>query len=198
MPRKAAESAPAPAAPSVNSRVLVAVGVVIALIIGFTLGRKNDGNGTSNPSGGSTTSVSLPTNMLEVALQFHNQGRLDDAVRAYNAVLSVDPTNKFAFYNLGVIAQGRQQYDVAIENYTKTLALDDTFNPARYNRGLAYRDTDKVDLAVTDLQGVIKADPKNASAMYNLGQIYIKQGRATEGSKLVTDALVINPGLAQG
>lgn len=182
-----------PGKPQVNSRILAVIAAVVVVVGAVAFFSR----------GGSTTTTtvatsSLPKTLLDVALQFHNEGRLDDAVRAYKAVLATDPVNKFAFYNLGVIAQARKQLADAIDYYDKTLALDEEFNPARYNRGLAYKDNGQVNLAIEDLRAVVAKDAQNASAMYNLGQILIKQGNTEEGAKLVADAVAINPQLAAG
>ena len=200
-PNLFAQENPGSTKPQINPKGL-AVLAVIAALVAFVALRGNDNSSTAN--GGASTTVagdgttSLPATLLDVALQFHNEGRLEDAVRAYKAVLATDPTNKFAFYNLGVIAQDKKDYAEAIVNYDKTLALDEAFNPARYNRGLAYRDSNQVDKAIADLRAVIAADKTNASAMYNLGQMLISQGNSAEGSQLVTDAVEMNPQLAAG
>lgn len=188
-----------------SNRAVIGVVALVIVVVAFLIGRGDGGSDTAVPGTGADTTLApgttvspeetMPSSMLDVALQFHNQGRLDDALRAYEAVLAVDPTNKFAFYNIGVIAQGREQYEAAIENYDKVLALDSNFNPALYNRGLVYRDTNQTDKAIADLEAVVTADPKNASAMWNLGKILVAEGRTDEGAKLIADALVINPAL---
>lgn len=175
---------------AVNWRLLALVVAGVAVVpSAYFFGRSS--NDSAVPNG----ATSLPGTMLDVALGFHNAGRLDDALQAYGAVLKSDPTNKFALYNIGVIKQQRGELDSAIERYSAVLAIDSAFNPARYNRGLAYRDSKRINLAIEDFSSVLKSDAKNASAMYNLGQIYIAQGRTVEGSTLVSRALEINPSL---
>lgn len=172
-----------------KSLVALVVAAIVIVPSAFFLGR------SSNDGAESNSATSLPASLLDVALGFHNSGRLDDALRSYAAVLKSDPTNKFALYNIGVIEQQRGNLKPAIERYSAVLAIDPAFNPARYNRGLAYRDSKVIELAIEDFSAVIKNDPKNASAMYNLGQVYISLGRTDEGSTLVARALEINPTL---
>jgi Tfp pilus assembly protein PilF len=53
---------------------------------------------------------------LNKGLQAHAAGKLDEASKDYHDVLTHDPQNKFALYNLGVIAQTQGQLGQA-ENY---------------------------------------------------------------------------------
>jgi hypothetical protein len=52
-------------------------------------------------------------------LQAHAAGKLDEATTAYFETLAKDSKNKFAFYNLGVIAQG-QGRAAAAESYYRS------------------------------------------------------------------------------
>src|SRR6202022_232347 len=53
-----------------------------------------------------------------------NAGRIDEAKKNYFAVLSVDPKNKFAFYNLGQIARIDGQLAIAEGYYRLSLETD--------------------------------------------------------------------------
>src|SRR5207245_9041559 len=59
------------------------------------------------------------------ALAAHAAGKLDEAVTAYYQTLEKDPKNKFAFYNLGEIAQ-RQNRMAAAESFYR-LALQHAY-----------------------------------------------------------------------
>lgn len=195
------ENATPSASKSVNPWLILAV--VLALALGFALGNRDNSTDVAGSGGQGSPSTmasdsSMPATLLDVALQFHKEGKIEEAVKAYNAVLQIEPANKFALYNIGVIKQGQNDLVVAIDYYTKALDSDSQFQPARYNRGLAYRDSQQSDLAVADLQAVVKADPKNASAMYNLGNLLVSIGRTDEGGQLLADALTLNPSLANG
>ena len=48
-------------------------------------------------------------------------------------MLKLDPTNKYAFYNLGYIAQTQGDKGGAETQYNKTLAIDAKYDPALYN-----------------------------------------------------------------
>ena len=56
---------------------------------------------------------------LESALEVHARGRLEEAVRLYQQVFALDPENKFAYYNLGLVDQTEGRTDAAAANYTE-------------------------------------------------------------------------------
>src|SRR5207245_7598302 len=73
------------------------------------------GNAPANESAADT---------LNRALQLHLQGKLDEATSAYYLALSKDPGNKFAFYNLGLIAQTHNTPTIAESFYRIAIDID--------------------------------------------------------------------------
>ena len=181
-----------------NPKVLIAVGAVILVLIiggaGYMLGRSsNDSGGTAGSSKSSVTT--LPSDMLGVALQLHQNGQLDQAVKAYESVLQTDQNNAYALYNLGQIAQTRGDNAAAIAFYDKALASDPTLNFVVYNRSLAYRDTGRNEEAIAGLRQVVAADPTSVGGLYNLGNLLISAGEVGEGTSLVDQAIALDPSL---
>lgn len=136
-----------------------------------------------------------PAKLLAVALQLHQSGDLKAAEQAYQAVLAAKPDDEFALYNLGLIKQTNGDLAGAIDLYTKALAIDGSMVSALYNRGLAYRDAGKTKEGIADLQAVVAADPQRAPALFNLGNMLIAEGNVDAGTKLVDQAVTIDPSL---
>src|SRR5213594_3711189 len=82
---------------------------------------------------------------LNRGLTAHTAGRLDEAVAAYFETLSKDPKNKFAFYNLGQIAQSQNRLPAA---------------EAYYNLGLLLRAAGDTAGAQQELATAQRLDPK--------------------------------------
>lgn len=61
--------------------------------------------------------------MLAQALQLHSQGQSKEAQRLFNRVLSMDPHNVDAYYNLGAIAEQGGSLEDALRNYQKALDI---------------------------------------------------------------------------
>ena len=182
-----------------NTRVLAIVGLLVVLVaIGagaYLLGRSSNDSNSGAAGSKSSSSTTLPTDMLGVALQLHQNGQLDQAVKAYESVLQTDPKNAYALYNLGQISQTRGDNTKAIVYYNDSLKSDPTLTFVVYNRSLAYRDTGQVDQAIAGLREVIKADPNSVGGLYNLGNLLIASGNVEEGTKLVDQAIKLDPTL---
>lgn len=184
-PPPAAGDAAAPSGPSKRDLLIggAVVAAILLILVAFLVVR-SDGSGTK---AGSSTTVSLPKDMLQLGIEYQQAGKLDDAKKAYNAVLLTDPTNKFALYNLGLVAQTQGDNTAALRYYDQALAQDPKMDTAIYNRALALRDLGRLDEAVIAFRGLL-AQGESVGVLYNLGNILISQGKAAEGAALVARA----------
>ncbi|HJS25753.1 MAG TPA: tetratricopeptide repeat protein, partial [Actinomycetota bacterium] len=55
--------------------------------------------------------------------------------RLYQQLLALDPENKFAYYNLGLIDQTQGRTDAAAANYTEALTIDPGFRASAVHPG---------------------------------------------------------------
>jgi tetratricopeptide (TPR) repeat protein len=123
---------------------------------------------------------------LSRGLQAHTAGKFDEATAAYFETLAKDPKNKFAFYNLGVIAQGAQDQKraAAAEAYYRlALEQDPTMASALFNlailRGNVGANQDAADL----YRRVIAVEPNNAAAHFNFGLVLRFLGQTAEAQQ---------------
>ena len=194
---------------TIASILTVVAPTVIAAIAGFAIGRTTaPSTKPPRPSIGAvatsaTTVAKSPTAattttdaLLQSALALHAAGKLDQASAAYNEVLAKDPKNKYAFYNLGQIAQSSGKLDEAITQYKQSLAQDPNYFPALYNVGLAYAAKGDHPTAIDSLRKALVIQPTSAGAMFNLGTLLSADGKGDEGTKLIADAIAIDPSLA--
>jgi tetratricopeptide (TPR) repeat protein len=126
-------------------------------------------------------------------LQAKYQDR-DGAARTYRRVLELDPDNKLAWYNLGVIAQQDGKTADARLAYEKALKVDPSFESALFNEALLLRSSEP-DRAAGLLKRAISANPKAATAYLHLGQILAKQHRDDEARDAFRRALAADPSL---
>src|SRR5262245_19306336 len=61
---------------------------------------------------------------IENAAALHRAGRLDEAIRSYNAVLAERPDHVPAWVNLGVALKARNRLEAAAACYRRATALD--------------------------------------------------------------------------
>lgn len=170
---------------------VVVVGLIL-LVGAFLIGRSAGSNSSSSKNNASNVEQG---DQLSAALALHQAGKLDAAAAGYRAVLASEPNNKYAFYNLGLIAQTNSNYPTALEYYDQALKVDQNFQPAVYNRSLVLRDLGRIDEAIVELRKVVAADPKSVGGLYNLGVLLIAQGNAQEGTRLVNEAIELDPSL---
>lgn len=196
--------------PRVIVSVLVGAGVIIAAAGGFLAGRATAPEATGSKSGTGTTSIVTATvtpdvtattvadpnaDLLSQALTLHQAGKIDEASALYQEILTKDPNNKYALFNLGQIAHTKKDYATAIERYNAALVVDPQFVSALYNGGLAYASNGDRANAIALLTKLIQIEPNNAPALFNLGTVLIADGKADEGSAYLEKAYQVDPSL---
>jgi tetratricopeptide (TPR) repeat protein len=131
---------------------------------------------------------------LDRGLKAHADGRIDEAAEAYQEVLSIDPNNKYAHYNLGLMDHQAGRSDAAEAKYRLALSYDPDFVPAMFN--LAILRTAESPAEAEDLyRHVIEVQPDHAPAHLNLGFLLISLGRQDEGQALIDQAVLLDPTL---
>jgi len=126
--------------------------------------------------------------ILQEGLAAHSSGDLAKAEADYRRVLVLDPSNKFAYYNLGLIAQSQGDPLAAEQNYRIVLGIDPEFAPALYNLAIIRTDAGAKDEAI-DLY-------RRAAAHLNLGLLLIGEGQQAAGQSELDLAVQLDPDLA--
>ena len=134
---------------------------------------------------------------LREALTAHADGDLDKAEELYRETLRLDPQNKFAYYNLGVIAQTQGDSERAISSYRDAIDIDPDFVPALFNLAILATETGDAHDAVGLYSHIVEVAPDDANAHLNLGFLLIDQGRAERGQRELDEAVRLDPSLAE-
>lgn len=77
-----------------------------------------------NSSNDSTDNTPDSTTALADAMQLYQAGKLPQAEAAFRKILASDPNNGDAYYNLGVIAEGKGDLNGALSNYRSALNIN--------------------------------------------------------------------------
>jgi Tfp pilus assembly protein PilF len=143
--------------------------------------------------------------ILQQGLEAQAAGDLATAEDAYLRVIQLDPQNKFAYYNLGVIEQSRGELPAAESHYRTTLGLDPDFVPALFNLAILRTEASFADEAATLYEHLIDVTPIEtassediklvAAAHLNLGFVLIEQGHERRGQKELDEAVRLDPSL---
>ncbi len=119
-------------------------------------------------------------NLLDVAIQHQNEGRLREAERCYNKVIRIDPKQPLALHMLGVIALQVNKNDVAVALIKKALAIKPDFADAYSNLGVAHKRLGNLDAAAASYRKAIGIKPDYSEAHSNLGNALSDFGKMDE------------------
>lgn len=113
---------------------------------------------------------------------YANTNQQDRAIAEYRNVIAQNPqntvSNATAYTLIGMLEDGRGNYDAAAENYRKALEMDENNVLAANNLAWLYAAHGKgnLDEAVRLAQGVVQKNPDEAGFVDTLGWVYYKKG----------------------
>ena len=110
------------------------------------------------------------------AVQRHQAGDLEGAIREYQAFLALRPERVDARSNLGVVFSRLGRYADAIEQYKRALTLDGRNHAIRFNLAVAYYKTANLLSASKELTAIVAAQPENRNALYLLADCHLRMG----------------------
>ena len=101
-----------------------------------------------------------PDKSFARAIQLHESGDIEGAIRGYEAILASHPARADVRSNLGAAYSRLGRYEDAIEQYKRALALDTRNQTIRFNLALAYYKAAWFAEAANELNQFIAASPK--------------------------------------
>ena len=125
------------------------------------------------------------------------QGKLEEAIEAYNKALAIKPDFAEAYYNIGSALQEQGKLEEAIEAYNKALAIKPDFAEAYYNIGSALQEQGKLDLAVEAYRKFLFIKPDYVDAYINMGSVLQEQGKLDEAIEAYKKAISLKPDFAE-
>jgi tetratricopeptide (TPR) repeat protein len=167
------------------------VAVVLPVILAFAAAC---GGGGSNAP---TKPADPAADALARGIAAQNANKLDEAAKDYFEVLSVDPKNKFAFYNLGQIAKNQNRLQIAEGYYRSALEIDPNYGPALFGVGYVRQQFNAIQEAIDFYTKDVAIEPTNAAAHYNLGILLRIQGKTAQGDAEIARAIQLDPKLPQ-
>ena len=145
-----------------------------------------------NPPGGSPAPDSSFQNYAQSAAAARDAGQIDDALRAYQAALKIDPSWQEGWWNLGTILYDRDRYAEAIPAFRTLAELAPQASPAWTFLGLCEFETKDYANAVEHLTkgealgGVDDAEIARV-AKYHLALLLIRSGEFDHANAVLRD-----------
>ena len=165
------------------------VGIAIAFIALVVVLLVSSGSGGANPeatTAQATTDVSGDgafagidrtdtTALMRRGKDLYDQGRFEDAARAYKEVIRLKPDNQAAQSNLGSANFRLQRLDEALTSFREAVRLNPNDAEARQNLGAGLAALGSFDDAIKEYLQAVSMKPDLAQAHYSLGVLYQEQ-----------------------
>jgi len=132
---------------------------------------------------------------LQIAIEHHQKGNLQQAEDLYREILKIQPDNFYAIQYLGVLYIQRGNLDLAIEYIEKALQVNSSDSHGYYNLGIALQGKGRLDDAITSYQKAIQLNPSNYDAYVNLGIVFKEKGQLDDAITYYQKALQLKPDL---
>jgi tetratricopeptide (TPR) repeat protein len=133
---------------------------------------------------------------FQTALQYYQEGRLDDAAAVCREILSIQPNYPDAVHLLAMLYYQFQEYTLAVSYLEKALQLDPNDFYAFFLLGTIFQEQGDLEKAATCFQRTIEINPSFADAYYNLAIILEKTDQFEKALVSYEKALALNPNAA--
>jgi tetratricopeptide (TPR) repeat protein len=136
------------------------------------------------------------TSLLQTGLTQTGKKNWSAATTTFKKVLAINPTNVYADYDLGWIAQTRGNSSEAISYYTKCLAANAAYTPAMYNEAILLESAHPQQ-AIAMYQKIVRVDSKASSAYLRMALVQAEQGDTAAAKANDAKAVSIDPALSK-
>src|SRR5581483_8615718 len=130
---------------------------------------------------------------IDLALEHHRAGRLNQAEQIYRQVLGAEPKNAWALQLLGMIAHQVGNSKLAIELIQRAIAIDPSPPDFHNNLGEILRVNGRLDEAEQCFGRCLSIEPNFAAALNNLGELYRERGELERASEYYRRAIALEP-----
>jgi tetratricopeptide (TPR) repeat protein len=129
----------------------------------------------------------------EQAVQYFHEGRLQDAIAAFQQAIRVQPNHADAHGNLGNIYYYQGRHDEAVASYRRAIALNPTSGLFHSNLGNVLAEQKKFEEAETVCREAVRLQSADPGSHNNLGNALKGQGKLDEAVASYHQALRLEP-----
>ena len=126
-----------------------------------------------------------------MGIAFKDQGKLDEAIEAFNKAISLKPEYADAYNNIGIALRDQGKLGEAVDAFNKAISSKPEYADAYNNMGIALKDQGKLDEAIDTYNKAISLKPDSADAYNNIGNALQEQGKLDEAIEAFTKAVSI-------
>ena len=134
---------------------------------------------SSGPSTPAPSNASLQA-LLQTGFQLLQQGRMQEAWNAFQALVRLDPQSALGHHMVGLIALRTGQLDLGVQSLRRSIALDPSDPSAYGNLANGLRDLGRTDEALEAYGQALALAPTFLDALNNRANLLVKIGRHAE------------------
>lgn len=172
------------------------VGVALALVLAVVTSRRNDDYRTE-VSLWSVTVAQRPGNALahgDLANALVAAGRIDEALKEYEAALQLAGTYPVTHYDYGLALARAGRMREALGAFERAVALKPDFAKAHAEAGLLLFEAQRPAEAVAHYEAALRTRPADAETHGNFANALFVLGRADEALRHYAESLRLRPG----
>ena len=117
------------------------------------------------------------------------QGKLEEAIEAYNKAIAIKPDFAEAYNNMGAALKAQGNLEEAIEACNKAIAIKPDFAEAYYNMGISFKEQGKLEEAIEAYTKAIVIKPDFARAYSNIS-ISLKGLKFTKHNRVIQTTII--------
>lgn len=154
------------------------------------------GCGLAGVGSSGKSEADLAADAFSRGLKAQNAGKLDEATQAYFEALSHDPKNKFAFFNLGIVAQSQKKPPQIAEGYYRSaLEIDPKFASALFNLAIIRTEAGDKAGAIELYRRDLQVNANDGAVYFNLALLLRDTGQTAEANQMFQRAQQLDPKL---
>ena len=149
---------------------------------------------------GLTVQTDPSPDQMNNLLSLYNSGEMskaEQALKAYDRAIQLNPEYAGAHFNRGVALQNLGRLEEAIKSYAKAIQLKPDYADAYNNRGATLKSLGQLEEALKSYNQAIQLKPDNASAYNNRGNALQGLSRLEEAIKSYYQAIQLKPEYAE-
>jgi tetratricopeptide (TPR) repeat protein len=130
---------------------------------------------------------------FNLALTYHEMGRLDDALIYYKEAISVRPDLVRAHVKLAKLHEDRLEKELALAKYKEIVSVDPAYFVAHPTLGPLHNYINILDMVLQELDSNLKQNSNDIQSNLTLAKIYYAQGFHGKAANIYRKILSINP-----
>jgi len=125
---------------------------------------------------------------MNKAIEYHQNGNVQEAERIYTEILKVDPNNINCLYLIGLINYQKGKLDNAVDYANRALSIRPAFDIYKTLADI-YIDKREFDNALIALKKAVEFDPDYVEGYFNIGLILQNQNKLIEAAEYYKKAI---------